>query len=317
MSGLQGWLPAHIDVEPLTKCNLACPMCFGPSPVRREKLFDLPFWDRLAREIGTRGAQTVVISGGEPTLWRDAAGHRFADLAATMASGGLEVVVSTNGTRPKPLLTAASHLRWVALPIDGATSETRMRMRGDDLTINDLASLLRSLREVNPTLHVKIGTVATRWNVNEIPLIASQIIDTGLPIDTWKIYEYAPRRATLDRLDPAELTLRDGQFDAMAARVQSLVRDAGSPFHLVTSTNRSREVAYLFIGYDGTITIPNIGAGSEDIVVGQLSLEDFRALDDVGSILTRLGSDRDIAPVSANRANFTNTYGTYRLGAAP
>jgi 7-carboxy-7-deazaguanine synthase len=96
-------------------CNLTCTWCdsaFTWDAKRfslREQLTRRDLHDVIA-DVLRRGADLVVISGGEPLL-QQGRGYGLIDLAGILMCAGREVHVETNGTiAPADLLTAAVRL---------------------------------------------------------------------------------------------------------------------------------------------------------------------------------------------------------------
>jgi MoaA/NifB/PqqE/SkfB family radical SAM enzyme len=64
--------PGFCTISPTQKCNLNCAGCYAASNARTQA--SLPYWivERLVKEMrDICGASFIVISGGEPFLWRD------------------------------------------------------------------------------------------------------------------------------------------------------------------------------------------------------------------------------------------------------
>lgn len=64
--------PAFCTISPTQKCNLNCVGCYAASCVSTSS--SLPYWvvERIIKEMYTLcGSRFIVISGGEPFLWKD------------------------------------------------------------------------------------------------------------------------------------------------------------------------------------------------------------------------------------------------------
>ncbi|MGC8746199.1 MAG: radical SAM/SPASM domain-containing protein [Candidatus Saccharicenans sp.] len=64
--------PSFCTISPTQKCNLNCAGCYAASNAR--SLASLPYWivERLVKEMrDIIGASFIVISGGEPFMWKD------------------------------------------------------------------------------------------------------------------------------------------------------------------------------------------------------------------------------------------------------
>ena len=275
--------PDIVDVEFTAYCNLTCGFCFGPVDDRSIPNLPTSFWMDALRLIKTCGAHGIVVSGGEPTIHPD-----IVPLLSHAKDLGLSVVMSTHGQIRRKVLECAPYTDWIALPVDGITKDMLITMRGRPWDINQAKLLIEELKECNPQIKIKLGTVATKKNLNEVPQIGIEAYDKNLEIDTWKVYQYTARRKFKNRAD--EFSISDQQYFLLRDKVLSLLKNP--PFQVVFSSNKSRKRAYVFIYPDGTVAIPNIGKKMGDIVIGNLYQEGKRVLDRVTGIdLERHGSN--------------------------
>jgi MoaA/NifB/PqqE/SkfB family radical SAM enzyme len=237
-------------------------------------------------EMGVRG---VSISGGEPTLHRD-----IVALLRHAKSHGLGVVLSTHGQFHRRAVECAPWVDWMALPIDGATEGMLVEMRGKAWGVDDAQRLVADAREANPDIKIKIGTVANMVNRLHVPAVGESLVERGLPVQTWKIYQYTARRQFKDRW--RDYHLSDSAYAAVREAVQNRVPT--SQFDIVYSTNDKRRAAYLFAYPDGTLSIPNQGPDMEDHVVGNLFLQGREVLDRVPTIIDSIN----------HAGNYNDTY---------
>lgn len=263
--------PSYIDLEFSARCNLACGFCFGPREDRSVADLGRAFWSNVIAEVARRGAQGIVVSGGEPTL--------VADLPALLAAAkalGLKTVVSTHGRHTAKVAKIAAHCDWIALPADAASREGLVQMRGDAWGLPQAAALARALKELAPHVRIKMGSVGTRLNVRELVRLAQDLREYDpMPFDTWKIYQYTPRRKFADRRELYEMS------DAQFAALEYAVRATGvtESIHAVFSSHAARRRAYLFVYPDGTVAIPNEGKSFGDVVLGNIAVEGMGVFD--------------------------------------
>ncbi len=155
--------PKIVDVEFSARCNLTCGFCFGPTDDR--SIPDLPtqFWLNALPWIREAGAQGIVVSGGEPTIFKD-----IVIVLAHARRLGLSVVMSTHGQNRQGVLACAAFTNWIALPVDGVTQRILSAMRGKAWNLQDASSRIEEIRAVNPAVQIKLGTVATRQNAHAV-----------------------------------------------------------------------------------------------------------------------------------------------------
>ena len=211
--------PSYIDLEFTARCNLACGFCFGPRDDRSVADLGRAFWSNVIAEVARRGAQGIVVSGGEPTLVGE-----LPALLATAKALGLKTVVSTHGRHTSKVAKIAAHSDWIALPADAASREGLVEMRGDTWGLPQAAKLARELKVLAPHVRIKLGSVGTRLNVRELVRLAQDLREyEPMPFDTWKIYQYTPRRKFAGRRELYEMS------DAQFAALENAVRATGVP----------------------------------------------------------------------------------------
>ena len=280
--------PSYVDIEFSARCNLACGFCFGPVDDRSVPDLAPTFWHDVIETVRDKGATGIVISGGEPTIY-----PHIVEMLEHAKRVGLRLVLSTHGRHKDLVLRCARFLDWIALPVDGWSALSIKTLRGDNWDIVAAELLASALRAEKPTLRLKLGTVATRPNLKEIEHLADHIFQRGTLFDTWKIYQYTPRRKFVESKDL--YLIDDLEFDGLTANLRE--KFASHSLRVVASSNNSRRRAYLFVYPDGTLAIPNVGADFGDLVLGNLVEEGFALFD---------AAEEFFLP--NNETNFLSTY---------
>ncbi len=253
-----------INIEFSARCNLECGFCFGPADDKSVPDLPLHFWLRVLEWIRTFGTKGIVVSGGEPTIYPHI--HVLLERAKEL---GLTVVMSTNAQLRHRVLACAQYCDWIAIPVDGITQQMLVKMRGRPWGLEEAGSLIDELKLRYPGIRIKLGTVATAINLSEIPSLGRSLVQSGLRIDTWKVYQYTPRRKFQHRA--AEFEVSDTAFGQLKQTISTNVQ--GKRFNLVFSSNEDRQRAYVFIYPDGQVVVPNVGSDMDDIVIGNLHQE--------------------------------------------
>jgi MoaA/NifB/PqqE/SkfB family radical SAM enzyme len=245
--------PPMIQLEPTSRCNLACPICARNYFDReRNPAGDLSD-DVLARVAPFfPDAETVVLGGyGEPLL-----GEKVWEILAAAKGAGCAVEMISNGT----LLTEAAAHRLVTMGVDrlvvsvDASSDEKMRaLRGIDL--RDVVDRLMGLAEIKrvhrtPRPEVEVNFTASRANVEDLaPLvdIAEQVGARGVRVQLQKVYAEDQRERPL-LLDRA-------QAQREFARATDRARAAGIRLALPALDGRTREcrqpLDLLFVRWNG------------------------------------------------------------------
>jgi SAM-dependent methyltransferase len=214
-------------------CNNACLFCHSSPHRGREATFS-----EVARKLHIcrdRGVQTVVLSGGEPTIRKD-----LDALAAEIRRLGLGFGLVSNGRMlAYPALRRqllASGLRYLQVSLAGGRSETHDRLvrveGGFDQTVSGLRALIEEARSAagfassdgEPAeLVITINGVATRPLLSEIDLWLKLCADLarGESPNGVRI------RAKLSALEPEGSALRNlGLILTPISRAGAVVADA-------------------------------------------------------------------------------------------
>jgi MoaA/NifB/PqqE/SkfB family radical SAM enzyme len=302
--------PSYVDVEPFDPCNLKCAFCFGPDFVTlRHKSRPPSAWREVFAQLAARGVEGVVVSGGEPTMYRgreNGQPYTIATLLESAKAHGLRTTMSTNTTAPDILRLSAPFLDWIAIPIDAVSPDSQERLRGFVTSLPTLDALITDLREINPGLKVKLGSVATAWNIADIIELSAELAAGRIAVDTWKIYQFAARRMALTRGVADSLHLSDTEFADLRSTVErSWTGDPG--FRTTWSALNDRSGAYLFIYSNGDVVIPNLLNGASDHTVGNLFDSGPQVLDQVTTDIESLHRHGQLS-LGNNTKNYLDTY---------
>ena len=250
--------PAYVDLEITANCNFKCGFCFGPL---KSHYIDLPleFWQQTVLNLKNKGIKGIVFSGGEPTLFLN-----FIDLVEFTEKQGLSIILSSNGANEDLLFDVSKFCDWIALPYDGdCTSDF---MKGHSVPFEKILKIAIALKHQNQNLKIKLGSVATKLNIK--PLIEFASVFTRLQsgvFDTWKIYQYSPRRSS--RFIKEYYEIPDSEFLLLQDAIKEIINQRSN---VVFSSNINRNASYLFVYPNGDLVIPNIGKEMNDLVIGNL-----------------------------------------------
>jgi MoaA/NifB/PqqE/SkfB family radical SAM enzyme len=253
----------------------------------RESEIDLSVWKDALHRFKNLGVENVVISGGEPLIYKG-----IVELVTYLKLLKFNIVISTHGRFKEKLFAVAPYCDWISLPIDGISSEMSSLMRTDNYPISEILATASELKNMHSNLKIKIGTVATRKNIQEIIEIGKLLADNQKFFDTWKIYQFTPRRKY--KTNKESLSINDKEFADLSNLINEILP---SEMKIVYSSNDSRRNAYTFIYQNGDINLVNVGDNFEDLLVGNVSDFDrinFKKIDEVLN--------------SNHYSNYTNTY---------
>lgn len=156
----------------------------------------------------------LSLAGGEPLLYS----REVVGIVAQARELGFKVSLITNGSRlTQPLMTElAPQLSILGLSLDSAMASTNREIGRADrheqiLSLNDLATIIESGRNLNPELSVKINTVVNALNFTED---MSQLIEQLAP-DKWKVLRMLPTITS-------DLAIASHEFAEFVARHKKL-----------------------------------------------------------------------------------------------
>lgn len=206
---------AAIDYMLTAVCNLACPFCYGPDPVMKN---ELSINEKLALIDGLSqwGTGKLIIAGGEPTL-----SAHLRPVVQRAHDHGIETALQTNAFALPQIRNIARQLAWLAVPIDGITAAVQLAMRTSPRQLDNSIAAINTVRAINPSVRIRIGTVLTPFNTSELPAIGHAVL--SLRPDIWKLYQVQFRgRAKRYKTD---LSLSGAQFTEAASQALAVAGD--------------------------------------------------------------------------------------------
>jgi MoaA/NifB/PqqE/SkfB family radical SAM enzyme len=171
-----------IDWFITTRCNDVCKFCYAPS--FKECTYPLEHYKQIARRIKQLNFEWVTLCGGEPTMH-----PHIVEIVKYLKEIGLKVTFYSNGINLKVLEKVYSYADIISLPIDSIEDTTgNLRSKLQQKRVMDCIEMLSKL---NLQPKVKIGTVATKQNLDELPMI-QELIEKHHIITVWRIYQFSP-----------------------------------------------------------------------------------------------------------------------------
>lgn len=177
-------LPAHLQLEVTSACNLRCTMClvrYRPPVNKLAGAMPLELFRRIVADVPT--LRRLTLQGlGEPLL-----SPYLMDMIRHAGRRGVEVGFNSNATlltrrRAEELVRAG--LSWLHVSLDGATARTYERVRdGADFgtAVANLAGLVRVRRAAGSSLpRIRVVFVAMRDNVGELPDLVRLLARVGV-----------------------------------------------------------------------------------------------------------------------------------------
>lgn len=247
-------LPDVLDFRISAECNMKCPFCFGTKSSGKLNFEKLSSFFRFLRE---KGVKNVAITGGEPTLASD-----FPEIVVMLKRLGYHIALSTNGTfweNDTIRKLVFNYCDWIALPIDASVEHVHNHLRNFSTSHFELVcSLLSKIRIQAPDLKIKIGTVVTKENIEDV----AEILDI-LPEkpDSWKLFQLSRTKYNYKYYEKYKVP--DKEFQELIQDM--LIKYKGLNTQIFFSYERERNGRYLFLEPSGELmTICN----DEERVIG-------------------------------------------------
>jgi MoaA/NifB/PqqE/SkfB family radical SAM enzyme len=186
---------APLPAEPITEipsvdwwttshCNLTCDFCYGPVPGKDP----VELRPEIIEALAASSARAVTFCGGEPLLLR-----KIGEYAAALRQRGKSTVLNTNGELLRRRVDQGLRLAdfaLVGISVEGSMAEVHRQMRGSEADFDEVMAAVR-LVATEPGVGLKIGTVVSRVNRDDLPALAGIVHD--LAPDVWRLYQYSAR----------------------------------------------------------------------------------------------------------------------------
>lgn len=195
--------PLHLQIEPVNRCNMACPMC---KPAGMGLAQDLSLEGLRGLLTGLR-PQYVTLSGlGEPLLHRD-----FLAMIGLLKQSGSLVNTTTNGILLEKMAPdlAASGLDLISVSLDAASRQAYGRMRNErfyDQVRQGIKALVEAKRRRGGGPAIRASMVISSENYRETAQFVEHCHGLGVemvlfqPLDPQDIAD-----ASLYQAPPADL----------------------------------------------------------------------------------------------------------------
>ncbi|PIN72318.1 hypothetical protein COV21_02545 [Candidatus Woesearchaeota archaeon CG10_big_fil_rev_8_21_14_0_10_45_5] len=201
-TGMPGWKGHRASVVVFfAGCNFKCPACFNSEILSFSEDFltdtkeiKLRIDEFLSKDKGLSKIDSAIMTGGEPTLQRQA----LLSIARFCKSRKLAVRLETNGTKPDAIksVIAEGLVDSVCLdiksPPEPAAFERLTRsqtfFKSSDELIKDIHSSIKLLRENEEDLEIEIRTPIDGEVVSSLQQVAKIAESIGNIKCIWKIY---------------------------------------------------------------------------------------------------------------------------------
>ena len=158
-------------------CNLDCAFCYNDVSLDGTRL-SLDQYQVLLDDLASMGVLNLTLTGGEPL-----AHPRFFEIARHARALGFVIRIKTNGHAVKDRI--AERIRdeidpfLVEVSVHGATAETHDRQTRVRGSFRRLLTNIDAMKSAG--LRVKVNSVLTRWNEQELEPMLALFDELGVP----------------------------------------------------------------------------------------------------------------------------------------
>jgi MoaA/NifB/PqqE/SkfB family radical SAM enzyme len=181
--------PTHLQIEPVSGCNLRCPLCYISTQNIPQGFLKLDDFRKLIEEVGDHILFLHFWGWGEPFLNKD-----IFPMIRFAKEKGIKIITSTNGhffeKEENVDRLIDSELDVLIFALDGVDKETyeKYRQKGDfDKALRGLRLLLRRREERGAALpRLNLRMVVTRDNEDQVSHMKSLAQEIGVDLLTLK-----------------------------------------------------------------------------------------------------------------------------------
>lgn len=182
LSGERFPIPIQISISVTQRCNFKCEYCYttpidaDSSAKESTKWLDLPKVLSLLEEAAEIGTIFVLITGGEPTLFKG-----WMDVVLKTLELNMIPVLTTNGsiiTRQQLETLAAAGMPEITFSLDAPSPELHHKITQTNHTFDRVTTAIRNSVEVG--LHTLVKCVLTTSNYENIPKFIDFVVGIGV-----------------------------------------------------------------------------------------------------------------------------------------
>lgn len=246
-----------VNLYLLTECDMHCSFCYASKGLGRLTFDQIKF---VLDELARRGAQRVSITGGEPLLHEN-----IRETLEYAASVGLQVTLFTSGS----LLTEAKlrdflpYLSWLCLSIDG-DRETDRKVGRSKEHFDSAINALELVKKLAPDLKVRVASVVTRINIDNIQELAKILSDPIRSPSLWRIKQMLPSRGA------GKMASRIAVDEKEFLEKMSKVKDSHKDMNIQIHTAHAKSGDMICIHPDGNSTTTVYPEGGDDLEIFSL-----------------------------------------------
>lgn len=226
-----------IDFHITGLCNLDCPFCCGAP--QRICGPDLDTIELVIDKLTKAGVTTIVLTGGEPLVRKD-----LPEIIKFLHQKGLEVYLSTNGVLLlKYWSKIKKYFRCLGLPLDGSNLKMTKKMGRSIKSYQATLKILKFFKKNKPPCLVKLGTVVSRINQDDLVKIGQLIFESKnlYHPDVWRLYQFSP--LSFGAVHRQKYEISDAEFNNLCQKIKQYFPQQ----NIVPLSNADSNDSYFFI----------------------------------------------------------------------
>lgn len=271
-----------------TRCNESCKFCYRERNVEDLKLEKEK--KEIIDNIAKAGICKLTFAGGEPFLVPD-----IKDLICYAKDKGLMVGATSNGIKlmenPELREFCFKNLDWLTLSLDGSCKEVQAAMTRNTRHVENVKAIMNEYSKYEKNMqkcNMKINTLVSGVNKDDILNIAELIKNAPAPIKRWKLFQFVPLRGTAKE-NCEMFRISDEEFENTVKKVKEYLRIVGKENILSVSGRKNIEEAYFVIFPDGSVKSSN---ESQDHELGNALRDDLIKIWENGNYSYELHEER-------------------------
>ncbi|TSC92035.1 MAG: radical SAM domain-containing protein [Parcubacteria group bacterium Licking1014_17] len=217
-------VPKVVSLRITARCSRKCLHCFAPKNVPE---MDLSTLKRVFSVLKINGAESILLTGGEPTIRND-----FPEVMFHLKKSGFDVFLDTNAD----FFLSYQDLICCNVDVIGLPVMNAQRRDADRIF-----SALEYMATISKRPIIRVG--------HDLKAIGNLI--RRYPVSIWKLYQFTPQENAILSRHLFEVT--DDSFNEAVTTIREEFQNS---FSVVVSRRNDRNHAYFFVESDGQVTIP-------------------------------------------------------------
>lgn len=172
--------------ELTNRCNLCCPYCHVDFDLKKDTLIEKERIGELLKEFKEQNFKTIIISGGEPLLYKDL--WWFMEEASSLS---FDLDICTNGTLldDERVNLLSRYIKKITVTMDSFDEQIFNTMKGSNSAYKKVVSGLKRL--IKNDFNINITIVTTKANYLHLESTVDQLFDLGIRTITFlNLYDF-------------------------------------------------------------------------------------------------------------------------------